>query len=54
VICLERDMICDVCGEEIYAGEGYYYIDGQAVCTDCASDFAGELLKPYWVGGSHD
>jgi len=50
---VETEMICDHCGEEIYSGEGYYRVDGQTVCIDCAADFAKGLMRPYWVGGYH-
>ena len=51
---MDMELICDRCGEEIYCAEGYYFVNGQAVCTDCAGEFARELLEPYRVGGGHD
>lgn len=49
---MDAEMICDRCGEEIYSGESHYFLNGQAVCIDCAGDFALELLAPYRVGGA--
>lgn len=31
---------CDFCRGEIYVGDSYYSIDGDAICLDCLSRFA--------------
>lgn len=35
---------CTQCAGEIYPGEDYYRIDGQAVCADCLPAFAEEYF----------
>ena len=40
---------CALCGGEIYQGEAYYYINGQALCRDCLADYAERMLAPFLV-----
>ena len=40
---------CTLCGGEIYQGEAYYYINGQALCRDCLRDYAERMLAPFLV-----
>ena len=35
-----RALLCSQCDEEIWAGEGYYCIEGETVCQYCLPDFA--------------
>ena len=30
---------CDKCGDGIYCGERYYYLDWEYLCRDCALDW---------------
>lgn len=30
---------CSECGEKIYAGDGYYYVEGSTYCEDCMQSF---------------
>ena len=43
---------CALCGGEIYRGEAYYSINGQALCRDCLRDYAERLLAPFLVKGA--
>lgn len=45
------DAQCSQCGGEIYTGEAYYHVNGQAVCRDCLADFAARFFAPYLVKG---
>ena len=29
---------CSECGDSIYNGEGYYYIDGRKICESCMDE----------------
>ena len=40
---------CALCGGEIYQGEAYYDIHGQALCRDCLRDYAERMLAPFLV-----
>ena len=40
---------CEMCGGEIYRGEAYYYINGDAVCRDCLADYARRVFAPFVV-----
>lgn len=31
---------CECCGEDIYAGEGAYHIDGDTFCESCVEDWS--------------
>ena len=44
--------VCAQCGGEIYTGESYYHINGQAVCTDCLADYAAQIFAPYLTKGA--
>lgn len=43
---------CGLCGGEIYRGEAYYYLNGQAICRDCLTDFAALAFAPYLTEGA--
>ena len=45
------DAQCGLCGGEIYTGEPYYHINGQAVCRDCLTDYATRYFAPYLEKG---
>ena len=38
---------CDICGFEIYRGEGYYCVNGESICEDCLREFAARFLAPF-------
>ena len=42
---------CALCDGEIYRGEEYYHINGQAVCRDCLAEYAVQVFAPYLVKG---
>ena len=42
---------CALCDGEIYRGEKYYHINGQAVCRDCLAEYAVQVFAPYLVKG---
>ena len=42
---------CALCDGEIYRGEEYYHINGQAVCRDCLAEYAVQVFAPYLVNG---
>ena len=42
---------CRFCRGEIYQGEEYYQVDGQAVCTDCLDALARDYFRLYRVEG---
>lgn len=40
-----RRAVCACCGEPIFEdGEGYYLLEGRALCTDCADEATVEEL----------
>jgi len=41
-----RAGLCSCCREEIYVGEGYYRIQGEAVCRYCLPEFARRYFAP--------
>lgn len=42
---------CALCGGEIYRGETYYHISGEAVCTACLGDYAKKVFAPFITKG---
>ena len=42
---------CCYCRGEIYEGEEYYCVDGQAVCTDCLDALARDQFRLCRVNG---
>lgn len=42
---------CALCGGEIGWEEAYYYISGEAVCTDCLGDYAKKVFAPFITKG---
>lgn len=37
-------MICSICGEHIAPEEGYYEVESEYVCIDCAYSMSGARL----------
>lgn len=42
---------CCICDGEIYEGEYYYHINGEAVCEDCIGVYARQVFAPCRVMG---
>ena len=38
---------CSFCGQEVAAGEAYWYINGATVCGDCLPDYARADYAPF-------
>lgn len=34
-----RYLTCDICGENIYGGDGYYNFNGDIVCEEHATEY---------------
>lgn len=45
----QAEAWCRYCLGEIYHGEAYYRIDGQAVCTDCLAHLAEDYFSLYKI-----
>ncbi|MBQ3357049.1 MAG: hypothetical protein IJG45_08085 [Oscillospiraceae bacterium] len=41
----ETVCLCDLCGEELLAGDVCYRVNGLCICPDCLLDFARDYFR---------